>query len=386
MIEPHVEVYDVEKVNTNQYGSAGKVCLIGAFPSSTFQLGVFTNLDEAKDSVKGEYKVPGDNSVTNANKTVVPTTYEAFYCLDEIFMNNTQTLGAESVLLVNTNYDKQTLSTAMTNSDIASAFLLITDEDIDILCFAEAFSLAGQEGAINTVWATIKAFIDSQFQSQRPMGLITAVDLTSSTLAQVQSLKTLFEDKGVYKLVTTKIRLNGEAESLSLAQSGCWHAAFTSGRAVNLSETGKTYDGVIGESTKDNLPLGTTPYSYKDLMDNGFLTTKYGNRRLSTIKCLNNLTPAGYDMKIERVKNYIVKRLTLEDILGMDNVATTRDYIKGLFEYEKQLAMNNNYLTDMEYEITSVDSETVEALLKLYISDIVRVVVLKVELNITEEA
>ena len=87
-------------------------------------------------------------------------------------------------------------------------------------------------------------------------------------------------------------------------------------------------------------------------------------------------------MKIERVKNYIIKRLALVDVLGDDNTRITRDYLKGLFEYEKQLAMANNYLVDMEYELLSVDSETIQAELKLYIADIVRVVKLNVELKV----
>ena len=141
------------------------------------------------------------------------------------------------------------------------------------------------------------------------------------------------------------------------------------------------YEGVIGQNTKDDYPIGSA-ITYKNLLDNGFHTTRYRNRRLGLVECLSNITPADYDMKIERVKNYIIKRLALVDVLGDDNTRITRDYLKGLFEYEKQLAMANNYLVDMEYELLSVDSETIQAELKLYIADIVRVVKLNVELKV----
>ena len=37
-IEPHIEVYDVQSVSTVGYGNAGKIAVIGAFPSSTFKM------------------------------------------------------------------------------------------------------------------------------------------------------------------------------------------------------------------------------------------------------------------------------------------------------------------------------------------------------------
>ena len=93
-------------------------------------------------------------------------------------------------------------------------------------------------------------------------------------------------------------------------------------------------------------------------------------------------------MKIERVKNYIIKRLALSDVLGEDNNRVTKDYIKGLFEYERQLAMANNYLVDMEYTLKNITTDRVQANVKLYIADIIRVVELNVALEITayEEA
>ena len=45
--------------------------------------------------------------------------------------------------------------------------------------------------------------------------------------------------------------------------------------------------------------------------------------------------------------------------------------------------MANNYLIDMEYELINIDTDKVQAELKLYIPDIIRVVVLNVQLNIS---
>lgn len=387
-IEPHIEVYDVEQVAQTSYGNAGKIALVGAFPSATFKIGLFTRSDDAKNSVKGEYRLPNDNSVESASLDPVPATYTAFYCLDYIFNSTRQSRGAESVLIVNTNYGKSTLVTESSNQDIANAFLLLAEEDFDILTFAEGISLTATVSsatALNPIWATVKGFIDSQYRNQQPFGVITAVDLTGVSDAQyLEDFKSLYNDKGIFKAVTTKVRINGDAESLNIAQSGCWHAAFTSGRAVNLSETAKTYEGIIGENTKDNYPPSNSvgAITWQTLLDNGFHTTSFKNRRLQSIQCISNITPADYDMKIERVKNYIIKRLTLSDVLGDDNTKPTRDFLKGLFEYERQLAMANNYLIDMEYELLNIDTDKVQAELKLYIADVIIIVALNVQLQI----
>ena len=380
-IEPHVEIYDVEKITQPTYGNAGKIALVGAFPTADFKLDLFTDLKVAKNALVGAYKDPKDNSVDNASKEDVPSTYTAYYCLDYIFNNNKQSRGAESVVIVNTNYGKSPLVTESSNTDIANAFVLLAEEDFDILNIAEPIALV-KNSALNPVCETIKSFVDSQYKDQKPFGLITGFDLTDATVAIIQEFNELFADKGIYKAISTPVRPNGDAEALNIAQSGAWHAAFTAGRPANKSETAKVYEGIIGENTKDAFPM-TGTITWKKLLDAGFHTTKYRNRRDSTIQCLSNVTPAGYDMKIERVKNYMIKRLTLSDALGEDNDGITRDHVRGIFEFEKNTAIQNNYLVDMEYVLKTVESDKVTADLKLYISDIIRVVVLNVSLEIT---
>ena len=95
------------------------------------------------------------------------------------------------------------------------------------------------------------------------------------------------------------------------------------------------------------------------------------------------MTPAGWDMKVERVKNYMVKRLSFADVFGEDNNEPTIDFVKGLFEYEKELALKNNYLTDMDYEITHCGKDCVRAKLFLEIPEVVKHVRVEVSVEIT---
>lgn len=382
-VEPYIIVKDVEKMAQITYGQAGKIALIGAFPTKDINVEVFTSLDDAMNTLKGEFKLPGDNNPEHASQEVVPTSYTSFYCLPYAFTSNTGSKGPESVLVVNVNYGLDELVQTVDNSKLASACTLLSDEDFDILTVADNMKLATLSGSnkiLNPMWATLKSFYNTMYSNQKPFGVITGIEIDDNvTTTVLGSFKTLW-DKGIYKAVVTPVKLNGESEALNIAQSGCWHSAFTSGRPVNKSETGKLYPGIIGEDTKSLYPL-TENVNWKSFLDNGFLTTKFRNRRLSTIQCLSNVTPADYDMKIERVKNYMIKKLSFQDIFGEDNNKITRAYISSLFEHEKNIAIDNGYLVDMDYNIVSLDTDKVQANLYLAIPDIVRVI----ELNVTLE-
>ena len=78
----------------------------------------------------------------------------------------------------------------------------------------------------------------------------------------------------------------------------------------------------------------------------------------------------------------MVKRLALSDALGEDHTNITKAYIKGIFEYEKQLAITAGYILDMDYNLTTIDSETVKAEMELVIPDVLRVIKLNVALKI----
>lgn len=390
-IEPHVEMYNVKKMKTSKYGQAGKMAVIGAFPTSTFKLGVFESMEEAQKAMLGEYKLPDDTSIENAAKTIVPDDFISFYCIEHCFIKNSATYGPEDVLFVNTNYGKSTLVSNSTNEDIANACILLAEEEFDILTVAENINLASpgvnenDPAILNPVWKTLKDFNDLQFLNQKPFGIITGIDFTGADDTILGLFKTLFKDQGIFKAVSTPVRYIGEENSLNIAQSGCWHAAFTAGRAVNLSETAKVYEDILGENTKDLYPTTNTTagaITWKKLLDNGFHTTKYKNRREKVIECLSNITPADYDMKIERTRNYILKRLVVADNLGDDNDEYAIEHVDGVFKYEKETAIQNRLIKDMEYEFEAVDNETVKARVKMAISDIIRVFIIENTLEI----
>ena len=375
--EPDVVVTDVEKIKTKTYGNAGKIALIGAFPNSTFQVGSFSKLEDAQ---------------ADCGASSIPEGCVAYGCLDYIFNQDTQSKGAEEVIIVNTNYGASSLSYVLTNELIADALLVLADEDFDILTIADTINLeaAGDNSSVivNPIWNTLKTFVDSQYRNQQPFGIITAigVDNTSATGdTTLASFKQLFHDKGIYKAVTTPAHIRTDTNALTLAQSGCWHAAFTAGRPVNKSETGKKYKSLQGNDSKSVFPISSTTgiIDWENLLDAGLHTTKYHNRRLKEIKCINNMTPAGWDMKVERVKNYMVKRIVFADVFGEDNNEPTIDYVKGLFEYEKELAFKNNYLTDMDYEITHCSKDCIKAKLFLEIPEVVKHVRMEVSVEIT---
>ena len=380
--EPDVVVTDVEQIKTKTYGNAGKIAVIGAFPTSTFSVGAYTKLEDAQADV---------------GATTIPEGCVSYGCLPFLFNQDGQSKGAEEVIIVNTNYGASSLSYTITNELLANALLLLADEDFDILCIADTIDLeaAGESSTVivNPLWNTLKTFVDSQYRNQQPFGIITAinVDKTSATGdATLASFKSLFHDKGIYKAVTTPVHLRNDTNALSLAQSACWHAAFTAGRTVNKSETGKIYKSLKGVDTKSQFPITTVSgkVDWENLVDAGLHTMKYHNRRLQQIKCINNMTPAGWDMKVERVKNYLVKRVAFTDVFGEDNNEPTLDFVKGLLEFEKESALKANYVTAMDYEVLHCSKDCVKVKLFLEIPEVVKHVKMEVSVEITpsEEA
>ena len=77
--EPKVIVTDVQKIETRGYGNAGKVALIGAFPTSTVQINSYTGLKEAQNDLIGEY-----------TPSTIPEGCVSYGCLPYIFNSNKQ--------------------------------------------------------------------------------------------------------------------------------------------------------------------------------------------------------------------------------------------------------------------------------------------------------
>lgn len=380
--EPDIVVTDVEKIKTKTYGNAGKIAVIGAFPTSSKQIGSYTKLEKAQ---------------ADFGAVSIPEGCVSYGCLPYLFNQDKQSKGAEEVIIVNTNYGAGSLSYTITNELLAAALLVLADEDFDILCIADSIALeatgANSSVIVNPLWSTLQEFVESQYRNQQPFGIITAIDVDKTSATgdtTLASFKDLFKQKGIFKAVTTPVHVKDDTNALSLAQSGCWHAAFTAGRLVNKSETGKIYKALKGKDTKSEFPITTVSgkVDWENLLDAGLHTMKYHNRRLHEIKCINNRTPAGYDMKVERVKNYMIKRLRFDDVFGEDNTEPTLDFVKGLFEFEKETAIKAGYLTAMEYEITHCASDCIRAKVQFEIPDVVRHVKMDVSLEITpyEEA
>ena len=205
--EPDVVVTDVEKIKTKTYGNAGKIACIGAFPSTTFSVKSYTKLEDAQSDL---------------GVSPLPEGCVSYGCLPYLFNQNDQSKGAEEVIIVNTNYGAGSASYTITNELLASALLLLADEDFDILVIADSIDLeaagANSSVIVNPIWNTLKTFVDSQYRNQQPFGIITAIDIdnTSETGdATLASLKQLFHDKGIYKAVTTPVHERNDTNALT---------------------------------------------------------------------------------------------------------------------------------------------------------------------------
>lgn len=344
ILEPTTTVTDVDTTVTRGGGMAGIVVCIGSFGAVTDnQIKSYTNPRIALAELKGE-------------QNTVPEEALGYHALDYLFSKSGDSLGIEELLVVNTTTENEgDIDYTLTNEKLADALKLIDDEQFHILYVADVLD--------ETKLANIKSLRDDMYKIRFPWGLNAAVKIESEE--DIDNIAKIFETGGDYKLITTQKQLEGSAEPLSLVNTVAWDTAYTAGLMVNQSETGKQIPEVIGTGTKEEYPE-----CYERILKKGLHSQKIYNRRLKEIRVNSIRCCNGYDMAINRTKDFIVGDLALRDIYGNPNSSPSYEFIKGMFELKKTEYVEMGLIDDMKYDITECNTKCVKAEIELFIPDI----------------
>lgn len=343
--EPTTTVTDVQQTMTFGAGMAGIVVCIGSFGTvGDGTIKSYNNPRLALSELKGSLNE-------------VPSEAYGYHALEYLFGRYGDSLGLSELMIVNTTTSEEgTLDYTLTNEKLADALELISDEHFNILFVADVLD--------TSKLSNIKTLRNSMYKNQYPWGLISAVEIESEE--NVETISEIFATGGAYKLITTPKQLDGDEEPLSLINTAAWDTAYTAGKMVNKSETGKTIPGVVGGNTKEEYPE-----TFGDILEKGLHSQKIYNRRLKEVRVNNIRTPTGRDMSIERTKDFIVGDLALRDIYGDPNTKPTREGIGGMFFHKSEEYKRLGLIKDMKYEITACDDKCVKAELELFIPDII---------------
>ena len=320
---PKVQVYLKKSEPSPGNGEAGKIAVIGAFKTTESNPVLFTSLSAAQESFGND------------------TTFDGCASLPYLFGS-----GATSVLAVNVATESSgTWTKTVDATNLAAALAKIKGEDWDILFIAAPLS--------DTFIPMIDQYLQKCFQMKFPAGYIGA--LTGVTDDANVASAALAGDF-CYGLLTQQFII-GDA-TLSALESAAYYCGLVAGMNVGNSFTMKTVEGITGVTPELSFETGG---SGKKLLEAGITTVKCQDRANDRYVVMNSEQPNGYDLYINRVRDYVVKQFALHEFLGDKNKPKTLNEIKQEVDRVKDLCVNTlDLLEDINYSVAKTDVDCVE--------------------------
>lgn len=320
-VVPSIHVYNKKTQLINANGMAGKVAVIGAFDTLETNPKLFVSVGEAQESF-------GDDKTYNGCKVV-----------DKLFK------GASSLLCVNiTTESGGTRSKTMTTANLTSALAKIKGEDFDILFIAEVLT--------DTFLPIITTFLDETYEMKYPSGFIGALNGANAS-ANITSAGLAGEH--CYGLITQTFTVGGE--SLDLIESSAYYCGIIASLNVGNSMTMKTVPYVEAVSPELSFETGGEG---KALLEAGITTFKCQDRGVGRYLVVNSEQPNGFDLYINRVRDYVIKQFALHQFLGNRSDTATLNEIKQEVDRVKDLCVGNlNLLKDINYTVAKESSSCV---------------------------
>ena len=322
-VVPKVTVTLEEGTGSPGTGEAGKIAVIGAFKTTETQPQLFTSLAAAKREF-------GTDS-----------TFDGCVCMPQLFMS-----GATSVLAVNVSTQSEDVWTkTLDSAKLTAALAKIKGEDWDLLFVCAPLS--------DALIAIVDAYLDATYEMKYPAGYVGA--LTGATDAANIATAEL-AGTHCYGLVTQQGRVSGD--TMSVLKFAAYYAGLIAGMSVGDTMTMKTVPyltKVIPELSFDTGGAG------KALLEAGITTFKCVDRNTGRCVVVNSEQPNGLDLYVNRVRDYVVKELSLHEFLGERNSETTLNEIKHEVDRVKAECVSTlNLLKDIEFNVEKIDARTVQ--------------------------
>ena len=238
---------------------------------------------------------------------------------------------------------------------------LSKNESFDILLVAD--TLTSSFIPIITAFATGKAtpnVPNNRYENKMPIGWIGAVSESESS---VQATITAYEtdinlvDDACYGLLSNQpVKINGA--SLDLIETVAYYTSLVASTNVGASLTQKrlpNVDGLVTEYTFETGSLG------KALVGLGFTVFQTYDRENGEFIVVNSEQHNGYDLYINRVRDYVLREYNFHQYLGNKNNKTTLSEINQECARIKDKCVNTlDFLEDIEYNVVKKNSHCVD--------------------------
>ena len=322
-VVPSIHIYQKKnRVNTRP-GMAGKIAIIGAFDTLETDVKVFNNLDECI----AEF---GDTK-----------TYNGCDCANYLFKG-----GASNLTAVNfTTESSGTRDKTLTVDKLTACLTKIKGEDWDILFVAENMT--------DTFMGVITNYLDDVFEMKFPAGFTGAlVGQTSS--ANITSAGLAGEH--CYGLITQPLQVNGE--DLTVLESIAFYTGLIAGMNVGNTMTMKTVAGVTALGEELSFETGGIGKAY---VEAGITTFKCADRNNERYVVVNSEQPNGYDLYVNRVRDFVVKEFALHEFLGERNRQATLSEIEHMLASIKERCVTDlDLLEDIQYHVEKKNANCVD--------------------------
>jgi hypothetical protein len=330
---PKIQVYNKKNPVNAIPGMAGKIAVIGAFDSEETEPLFINDLDAA-------YTQLGTD-----------TTFNGVKVLDKLFY------GASGIIAVNiTTKTGSTVDKSIITTKLTTALAKIKKESFDMLFIADTLT--------DEFMPIITAFTDDRYLNKLPIGYVGCVTTTSETCAATAAL----QSDACYGIITQAVTVNGTA--YDLLETAAYYCGVIASTNIGSSMTAKQVPGVTALTTSHTFEDGDLG---KTLVGLGYTVLNCYDRENSIYEVVNSEQFNGYDLYINRVRDYVIRELALHQFLGERNRTATYSEIQQEVDRVKAKCVKTlDLLADIEYNIVRKNSKCVDInITKLLFDDII---------------
>ena len=333
-IVPKIQVYNKKNPKVPTPGMAGRIAVIGAFDSTETEPLFIENLDDA-------YEQLGTDK----------TTYKGVAVLDKLFY------GADGIIAVNvTEKSGSTVTTDITTTNLTAALAKIKKERFDMLFVADVLT--------DAFLPIITTFTDERYLNKLPIGYIGCVTGTEQTYPTTAALNS----DACYGLLTQSFSINDN--SVTMLEAAAYYCGVVAGTNIGASMTAKQVPNVTALGTSYTFETGDLG---KRLVGLGYTILNCYDRENKIYEVVNSEQFNGYDLYINRVRDYVIREFALHDFLGERNRNATFSEIQQEIDRVKTRCVKSlDLLVDIEYNLVKKSSKCVDInITKLLFDDII---------------
>lgn len=338
--KPTIKTYNKKQPKKVDPSFAGRVAIIGAFKSEVVTPKSYSTLTEAVTDL-GAYD---SSDVFLGNKAL-----NILFGKDNTGKDIQGVTGVTSILAVNVaTKSGSTWTKTLDATSLTTALGKIKYESFDYLFIAT-------DDISDALLAVITPFTSERHLNKHPCGyggyIAARTGESASAIKQAYKATADATDDFCYGLIPAQtVKINGA--TFDALETSAYYCALLASTNVGSSLTQKTLPAVEGLGTEYSFETASVG---EYLVEYGFMAIDCYDRENSEYLIVNSEQPNGYDLYINRVRDYVLRAFNLHQFLGERNRTPTLSEIGAMLSLVKESCVKNlDFLADIEYTVEKV--------------------------------